>query len=454
MPLNHPLSPEEILTGLIAEQRTAEITQLLSSLESGELVRVTARLSDEARERLLDLLAPRQAADVLEHLPEAQALDALEGLAPKVAARILEELPSNEQADLVGELSQGEADAILAELRPEEAKGIRRLASYRDEVAGGLMITEFLSFGEFETVSSVIDDIRESSEEYAAYDIQYAYVVRGENVLCGVVPLRDLLLAKKSTPIVDLMIRNPISVVDSTPLRILEDLFDEHHFFGIPVVSESGEMLGVVRRAAVQEALAERSEEDYRRAQGLIAGEELRSMPLRIRSMRRLSWLSINVVLNLIAASVIAMYQDTLSQVIALAVFLPIISDMSGCSGNQAVAVSMRELALGVTRPSDLFHVVSKELSVGLINGLCLGLLLGGVTYLWQGNGYLGVVVGGALWINTAVAVVVGGGTPLLLRKFQFDPALASGPILTTITDMVGFFLALSMATLMLAYLV
>ncbi|NSW95562.1 MAG: magnesium transporter, partial [Bacteroidales bacterium] len=141
------------------------------------------------------------------------------------------------------------------------------------------------------------------------------------------------------------------------------------------------------------------------------------------------------------------------SAVIALAVFLPIISDMSGCSGNQAVAVSMRELSLGIVRPGESLRVWFQEIQVGLINGLVLGILIGLAAFLWKGNIYLGLVVGGALAINTIVAVSIGGTVPLILKSIKVDPALASGPILTTITDMIGFFLALGFATVALGRL-
>jgi magnesium transporter len=142
-----------------------------------------------------------------------------------------------------------------------------------------------------------------------------------------------------------------------------------------------------------------------------------------------------------------------LSSVIALAVFLPIISDMSGCSGNQAVAVSMRELSIGVISPKEVFRVLRQELSVGLINGFALGTLIGLAAFLWKGNIYLGLVVGSALMLNTILAVSIGGTVPLILKGFKIDPALASGPILTTITDMIGFMLVLSFASLALAKL-
>jgi magnesium transporter len=249
------------------------------------------------------------------------------------------------------------------------------------------------------------------------------------------------------------MIKEPLRVRDTARLEDLERFFDRHTLYGVPAVDESGVLCGVVRRGDVEQAAEERSNRSFLEFMGIVGGEELRTMPLRIRSMRRLSWLSVNIVLNILAASVIALHQHVLKEVIALAVFLPIISDMSGCSGNQAVAVSMRELTLGVIRPSELWRVLGKEAAVGVINGLVLGLLLGAVGWLWQGNAMLGVVVAAALAANTLIAVCFGGSIPLVLRGLGQDPALASGPILTTITDTSGFFLVLTLAGAVLPWL-
>ena len=281
----------------------------------------------------------------------------------------------------------------------------------------------------------------------------YVYVIDPDEALIGVLRLRDLLLAQPDAPAGKMMIPEPLSVDVQTPMEVLSDLFDKHSFIGLPVV-EAGRLVGVVRRISVDAAVGEEVWEDHMKAAGIVSGEELRSMSLMPRAGRRLQWLSLNIGLNIVAASVIAMFQDTLSAVIALAVFLPIISDMSGCSGNQAVAVSMRELSLGVAQPRDALHVLGKELSVGLLNGAVLGVLLGLAAWLWQGNAYLGLVAGGALAINTLVAVSIGGTVPLLLKGFDIDPALASGPVLTTVTDLCGFLLVLGLATMMLPLLV
>jgi magnesium transporter len=242
------------------------------------------------------------------------------------------------------------------------------------------------------------------------------------------------------------MVPSPLSVPDKAPLKDLQEFFNEHHLFGVPVVDDEKRLVGVVLPEAVEEALNERKTKTFLRLSGIVGGDEFRTMPLWSRSGRRLSWLSINIVLNILAASVIAAYQDTLAAAIALAVFLPMVSDMSGCSGNQAVAVSMRELSLGRVRPGELFWVLTKEAKVGIINGLVLGLLLGYVAFFWKGNPWLGIVVGGALAVNTLVSVTLGGMLPLLLKRLKLDPALVSSPLLTTVTDMCGFFLVLSFA--------
>ncbi len=290
-------------------------------------------------------------------------------------------------------------------------------------------------------------------EHYSDYEVQYAYIRGVDESLVGVLRLRDLVLARPTLPVRDIMLEDPVRIPVDAGLDELKRVFDSQPFFGVPAVDSNNRMVGVVRRAAVQEALGEKATENFLAVSGLIGEDELRTMPLLQRSRRRLAWLSINIVLNILAASVIAFYQDTLAAVIALAVFLPIISDMSGCSGNQAVAVSIRELSLGLLKPYEYLRVIMKEGAVGMINGIVLGILLGAVATLWQGNVYLGIVVGGALMLNTLIAVLLGGLIPLALKGLKQDPALASGPILTTVTDMMGFLMVLSFASMMLSKL-
>ncbi len=445
--------PWERLREFADTQDTAGLEAYLSSLDASEAVRAILRLDGDVQEKVLTTLSPAEAADLIEDLPDEQAVEIVENLAPTDAAPIVAEMQSDEQADLLADMESADAEAILQEMAPEEAEEARVLASYADDVAGGLMVTEFFEFAEKTTAGDVLDDLNACAGEISDYFTRYAYVVSPWGKLVGVLEVRDLALTPRQTPLADIIVP-ALFVKAETGVDELKSFFDSHVYAAVPVVDRHGKLLGVVRRTAVQEALAERSEREMLRMQGIVGGDEIRTLPILTRSRRRLSWLSINIVLNIIAASVIALYIDTLGAVIALAVFLPIISDMSGCTGNQAVAVSMRELSLGIVKPFEAFRVWLKEISVGLINGVTLGAVLGVVAWAWKGNPYLGLVVGGALALNTLIAVSIGGVVPLLLKRVGVDPALASGPILTTVTDICGFFLVLSFAALMLTKLV
>lgn len=443
---------EELEQLIATGQACARIEAYLEALPAGETARVLSRLTDDDRVRLINLVPADVAAGVIVELPRPQAVELLERLAAATSATLMHRLPSDVRADLLGEVRTETAESILDAMHPEIASSARAMARYAADTAGGLMVTEHLAYASTATVTDVVDDLRANADRYRNYPSQYAYVVDRERRLVGVLRLRDLLLARRTQPVDEVMIRSPLAVRADAALTELETLFDERPFFAVPALDETGRLLGVVSRDAVKQAGRDRHVDDYRKAQGIIR-EELRSMPLLLRSRRRLAWLSINIGLNIVAASVIAVYQDTLASVIALAVFLPIISDMSGCSGNQAVGVTMRELTLGVLRPAEVLYVLAKEAMVGVINGLSLGVLIAGVAWLWKGNVYLGLVVGVALALNTLVAVCFGGTIPLILKRLRFDPALASGPVLTTVTDMCGFFLVLSLASAVLPQL-
>lgn len=435
----------------LESEDAGQLEAIFEELTLSEGLRALLNLESDERDRVLTLIPPELAAELIEEAPNEQASELVERLDPKDAAEIVEELHSDVQADLVGDLDPEDADAILAEMEPEDAAEVQRLVEYDDDTAGGLMVAETFSFSHTDTVGSVLLRFTQADEDFERYRGQHPYIVDNDNRLIGVVSLRGLLTARRTAPLTDIMVE-PLSVKTDTRLDELEDLLDEHAFLGLPVVDDLGRLVGTVSRSAVAEAAFERVESESLKRQGVI-GDELRSMPLILRSRRRLAWLSTNIILNIIAASVISVYEETIAAVIAIAVFLPMVSDMSGCSGNQAVAVTLRELTLGLVRPVDAIRVWAKEASVGVINGVVLGILIAIVAWLWKGSPFLGLVIGLALAINTLISVSIGGVVPLLLKRLNQDPAVASGPLLTTITDVAGFFLVLSLATLMMPLL-
>jgi magnesium transporter len=453
MPTTHVQHSKEEIVRLLNLGDHAALTDLMDDLTSKEIVHLMGHLSKEHQMKLLRMLSPEDAAEVVEELPESQAVDLFEDMESEDAAAILQEMDSDDQADLIQEMDDEEAQAILDKMDPEEAADVRKLMSYEYDTAGGLMMTEYIVYPKNKTVLDVIEDFRINREEYADYLLKYVFVTSPAGKLLGVLQLQDLLLAPPTTQLSKILIEDILYIDHNAPLDELIVFFDDYNLFGAPVVDDDKNLIGVVLRRDVLEAENERVTQEHLESQGIVGGDELRTMPVILRARRRLSWLSVNILLNIIAASVIAYHQDVLESVIALAVFLPIISDMSGCSGNQAVAVSMRELSLGVVNPAEVLRVWWQEISVGLINGVVLGILIGIAAWLWKGNIYLGLVAGGALAINTLVAVSIGGTVPLLLKGRDIDPALASGPILTTITDMIGFLLALTFASALMGHL-
>ena len=441
---------EDTLLDAIDTADEQQVADIVESITSQEALRQVSLMESDERDQLITILAPEAAAELMEEAPAQLAAAMIEGIDTTAAAKIMEELQSDTQADIVQELDAANAEAILAAMDYESAEDVRKLTRYDPDTAGGLMELDAFTFVSDETVGTVLQRLIVGDEEFERYRGQHPYIIDESGKLIGVVSLRGLLRSKRAVRLADIM-NTAISVLPETSQDELAILFDENPFLGVPVVDAEDMLLGVVSRLGVAEAELERAEHESLSRQRV--GDELRSMPTLLRSRRRLAWLSSNIVLNIIAASVISAYEETLAAVIAIAIFLPMVSDMSGCSGNQAVGVSMRELALGLTRPIDLFHVLRKELSVGIINGIVLGILIGIVAWVWKDNGYLGLVIGLALSINTLIAVSIGGTVPLILKHFGIDPAVASGPLLTTVTDMAGFFLVLSLASLFMPQL-
>lgn len=440
------------IESLLESRDIKALSDICLSLDAKEISHLIDHMNRDDRLELITILPPDVAAVVIDEIPFFQATELFSEMTARNAAAIIHELHSDDQADYIGELEDQEAEAILSEMPADEAADVRKLIEYDPDSAGGLMTTEIITLDENSTVAEAVTHLRKNREAYSYYQVRYLFVHDSKSHYRGIVKMQDLLLESPSRKLRSMLKEEPAIELD-VELDELMSIFEKSEYFGIAVVDEKRKIAGAVIRTSVLEAGAEKLAIEHLESQGIVGGDELRSMPVWLRSRRRLAWLSVNILLNIVAASVIAFHQDILSSVIALAVFLPIISDMSGCSGNQAVAVSMRELSLGTVRPGEVFRVLRQELSVGVINGLALGLLIAIAAWFWKGNIYLGLVAGAALCINTLVAVSIGGTVPLILKGFDIDPALASGPILTTITDMIGFLLALTFASMMLSQL-
>ncbi len=457
------------LTEIIDSGDGAYLANFLRLLPPEDTAYTIGRLDEDHQTQMLSLLSsadPDLAADLMEHFSDEHAADMIEELPPVVAAAIVDEMDSDEQTDVLAELEDEDAEAILEQMDPEEAEDARRRLQYDEDTAGGLMITEYLAYQEDQDVDDVIADLRRNAEKYNEYEVRFAYLIDRIGRFKGVVTMRSLVMAPPGRKLSDLKIRNPLSVTVDTTLADLEDLFDRVDFSVVPVVDSGDRLVGVVQRSAVQEALSEHANEDLMKFGGIIAGEELRSMPARVRAVRRAAFLLPNVLLSAMSVVIILFYEPLIHKLTLLAVVLPLVANLSGAAGNQSVAVSIRELSLGLVRPADWWRVCSREIGVGLLNGMLIGVLLGGVACClgwvslrlgWVESQQADVgllpmaaVVATAYTINCVLAVAAGATIPLLLQRLRVDPAMASSPVLTTITDTCSFLVTLTLAMVML----
>jgi len=462
------LEPWEQLAEVIDSDNAEYLAMFVQLLDPGDTAYTINRLDEARRTKMFSVLSrvrPDFAADLFEHFADEHAADIIEELPPAAAAAIVEEMDSDEQTDVLAEMHADDAAAILEHMAPEEAADARWRLEYAHDTAGGLMITDFIAVRAEQPVDAVVAQLREVAGSNQEYEGRYIYVVDAAGKLAGVVPIRNLVMSPRGTPTTQMMIFSPMTVNVRTTLDELEDLFDRVSFSAVPVLDEAGRLVGVVQRAAVREAVGEQQGESLAKFGGIIGGEELRTMPWLSRAMRRSAFLLPNVVLSGVSVVVILLYEPLIHKLTLLAVLLPLVANLSGAAGNQSVAVSIRELALGLVRPADWGRVCAKEAGVGLVNGLFIGLLLGAAAVLlgwmstmlgWmESDARVGLlpmagVITLAYMLNSVLAVVIGGTIPLALKRAGVDPAMASSPILTTITDMCSFLITLTFALAML----
>ncbi len=442
------------LAQVIDSGNAEHLAAFLQLLPPEDTTYTISHLDEDRQTRMLSLLSADHndlAADLMEHFVDEHAADMIEQLPPSEAAAIVDEMDSDEQTDVLAELAEDDKEAILEEMDPEEAEDARQRLRYDEDTAGGLMITEYLAYRQDQTVDDVIVDLRAHADEYNEYEVRYTYLTDHAGLFKGVVTMRSLVMAQAGRKLSDLTIKTPSSTLVDTHMEDLADLFDRVDFSAVPVLDAAGLLVGVVQRAAVQEALSESANEDLLMVTGIVAGEEFRSMPMISRLLRRLAFLVPIMLLLLISASVIHIFLDTVAKLPVLAMFLPVVAGLCGSGGNQAVGVSLREVSLGLITPGDYMRVLTKEAVLALVAGVVLGVSLLLIVWVWQQDFYLGLVVGGSIPIVILIAKTVGGTAPLALRSIGLDPAMASGPAVTTVVDLFSFFIVLLFATLLLS---
>jgi magnesium transporter len=407
----------------------------------------------------LQRLAPDQARAVLRQLPAAKAAAALTELdADRVAdllgafeapqlGEILQTVTSDDAADLLLSLPPGGRREMLAKLPAPMADSVRALLRYPEDTAGGIMSNRFIALDEEMSVEQVRELLRSCAQEERPESIAYLYVTDAQQRLVGIVSMRDLVFRRAERRMNEIMNREVKFVRVDTDQEELARQFEHYHYLGLPVLDATGRLVGVVKASEALEVARAEATEDMQLMVGL-SGQERALTPWQQSIRSRLPWLYVNLATAFLAALMIGVFEDTIAQWTALAIFLPIVAGQGGNAGMQTLTVIIRDLALGELAPGDGRRALRKEIILGLLNGVAIGVVVGLIGWWWKGSLTLGIVVGVAMLLNQLAGAAFGVLIPLGLRALRLDPALASSIFLTTVTDVGGFFFFLGLATL------
>lgn len=463
-PARDPM-PEETLTdaqrlGLDAELEhrivdaleaddSAGVRELVAPLHYADIADLLEHLAGDDRRKLIAIIGEDFHADVLSELDEAVRDDVIDDLEVEDLAAVVSELDTDDAVDIIEELDEEEQLQVLEAIPAGDRTLIEEALTYPEDSAGRLMQREVVTVPTFWTVGEAIDFLRASADEdslpEAFYDI---FVVDPMHRPVGAISLSGLLRTRRPVPVSEIMDPEMKLIPVAMDQEEVAFLFRQRDLVSAPVVGDGGRLVGAITIDDVVDVIDEEHEEDIMRMAGVQEDDLYSAVLATTRS--RFTWLLVNLGTAVLASVVIGLFQGTIEQMVALAVLMPIVASMGGNAGTQTLTVAVRGLATREITPTNALRVMGKELLVGGINGLLFAVITGLVAWLWFSSPLLGVVIGLAMIANLLVAALSGSLTPLVLDRLRIDPAVGSSVILTTVTDVVGFFVFLALGAWLL----
>jgi magnesium transporter len=431
---------------------TANLLNLLQKQYPADLAQLYAELPEKERRAAFSVLVERHARLAMEALAEMEPAAAAELLSDRPAediARLVQEIPTDDAATIIDHLPEELSAAVVELIKPKPGGGVGELLEYPEKTAGRIMNPNVFALSEDMTAGEAITALQQARDVEMVF---YLYVVDVRRHLVGVVSLRRLLLVPPDTPLKRIMTTDLISVRADMDQEEVARQVASYNILAIPVVDEENKLVGVITVDDVIDVIKDEATEDVYRLAGVASDDRVftrASDSLR----RRLPWLIVNLATAFMAASVVAVFEPTISKVTALAVFMPIVAGMGGNAATQTLAVIVRGIALGELTWGNSRTALFKEIVVGLGNGVATGIVAAAVVWITRGQPILGMILGMAMIINMFVAAAAGTLIPLALRALKVDPALASSVFITTLTDVFGFLSFLGLGTIFLRYL-
>lgn len=439
----------ESITELLGSGRDERLATVLETAYPADISSALRELELGDRIHVFRLLTPEQAGGVLSELDDQTLLELIGALDEAEVSRILDRMPSDHVVEVVEELPREHAEKILDLMEEEKSEEVQELLEYKENTAGRLMSPDFIAVPEQATVAQAIDHIRKSATGEDAF---YVYVLDDHAHLVGLVPLHRLLAADPAMPIRAIRTEHAESVTVDTDQEEVAELVRRYNLIEMPVVDANRRLLGTIGVEDVIDVIHEEATEDIQRLGGASGDETVLDAPRAVFT-KRLVWRLINLGTAVLAASVIGLFESSIQALASLAVFMPIVASMGGIGTTQTATLVVRGIAVGDMTAGVLLRVLRKEVWLGFTTGVANGLVLTGIAYLWKGQWLLSIILGVALLFTMLVAAVVGTLVPVALKTFRVDPAIASSVIITTFTDVCGFFSFLGLATLLIRFL-
>ena len=434
------------LQAALAEDDMKQFRELFLELHIFEQGQFYQSLTDEQRRQMYAYLSPKEIADMFDVIEEdnIHMTDYLSEMRPGYAADMLAEMYTDNAVDLLNTLDKKQTAKYLSIMPHESAREIRELLHYEDDTAGAIMTTEYVSIVANQTVRSAMYVLK--NEATAAETIYYIYVVDQANHLVGVISLRDLIINDDDVMIADILSERVISVHVGDDQEDVAQTFRDYDFLALPVTDYDEHLLGIVTVDDIIDVIDDEAASDYSGLAGVNV-EEVSENPMR-SAMSRLPWLITLLFLGMATASLISHYEELVSEASILAVFISLITGTAGNAGTQSLAVAVRRLAMTEDKERSFLGTVMGEILTGLITGAITGLTIFAIVSIWKGNPTLGFVIGIAMMFAITVANLAGSLIPMLMDKLGFDPAVASGPFITTLSDLTSVLIYFNIASL------
>jgi len=434
----------------ILDAEHTALEKQLSSLHTTELAEILmASKNDTERLKIISAMPDEQVGETLLELPERMQESVLSKLNASEIESVVEHLDSDDAADILQSVSAEIAEQVISGLDPEDRRGIEPLMLHDEESAGGLMQAELFKVRDDWKARKVLKVLRRWGQTIE--NLNYIYAVNQHDRLTGVIQLHTLLFCNLDDEVWRIADADfPRVSVDEDQEEVAR-MFEKYDKLALPVVDKHGVLVGRITADDIIDVVHEEATEDMFRLAGLSDQDDL-SEPVGITAYRRGIWLTFNLITAILASVVISQFEATLQQIVALAVLMPIVASMGGIAGTQTLTVMVRGIALGRITFSNAKRTLLREVSVSLVTGLGFALLIGVIARFWfpaYGN-TLGLIIAAAIMLNLIAAGLAGSLIPLTLQRLDIDPALASGTILTTVTDVVGFLAFLGLATVFL----